>query len=177
MAGTIALTDKNFDAQVQKGGTLFIDFTAAWCPPCQAFAPTYEKAAQQHRGITFGKVDVDAEAELADDFDVQSVPTLVAIRDGVVVLVEEGALSAKELSRVIGEVQALDMNEVRAALEAEEKESSAPAKKPAAAKGAAKKAAPAKGAAKKAPAAKGAAKKATAAKKAPAKSKKAAGKR
>jgi len=125
---TLTLTEKNFDAQVQKGGILFIDFWADWCAPCKSFAPIYEGAAKKHGDIVFGKLDVDAQEGLADDFDIQGIPTLIAIRDGVVVAREEGALPAKVLEEVVSGVRALDMDFVRAELEAEEKKAAAPKK-------------------------------------------------
>ncbi len=124
----LTLTEKNFDATVQKGGILFIDFWADWCAPCKSFAPIYERVAKKHGDIVFGKLDVDAQEGLADDFDIQGIPTLIAIRDGVVVAREEGALPAKVLEEVVSGVRALDMDFVRAELEAEEKKAAAPKK-------------------------------------------------
>ncbi len=168
MAGLITLTEKNFEATVQKGGTLFIDFTATWCAPCGEFAPIFEAASKKHGTVMFGRVDVDAEEALADEFEIEVMPTIVAIRDGVLVASEEGLMTAEEFEEIIAGVAALDMNGVRADLEADEAaEATKAAKKAPAKKAAAKKAPAKKVAAKKAPAKKVTAK--VVAKKTPAK--------
>jgi thioredoxin 1 len=150
MAGIAALTDKNFDETVQKGGIVIIDFWATWCAPCKKFAPVFEKVAKKHADVVFARVDVDADEQLADDFDIEGIPTVVAIRDGVVVGAEEGAMPAAVLEEFIAQVRALDMDDVRATLALEEEQEaeaaeapkkakkSAPAKKPAAKKPAAR---------------------------------------
>lgn len=138
MAATQTLTEENFDITVQKGGTLFIDFWATNCEFCAEFAPVFEAVAKKQKNIVFGKVDVDAQEGLADDFDIEGTPTLIVIRDGVVVAREEGAMSAKELEEVVAGVGALDMDFIRSELAAEEtraaKKAPAGKKKPAAKK-------------------------------------------
>jgi thioredoxin 1 len=90
-----------------------VDFWADWCPPCRQFAPVYDRAAERHTDIVFGKVDTEAQPELAAAFDVRSIPTLLIVRDGVTLYANPGALSAPALEELIGKARALDMDEVR----------------------------------------------------------------
>lgn len=110
--GTLELTEENFEATLQKGGILFIDFWAAWCGPCRAFAPVFEAAATKHADIIFAKVDTEAQGGLAAAFEVQAIPTLAIFRDGVMLGRNPGALPAAALEGVIEQVRALDMKEV-----------------------------------------------------------------
>ena len=115
MAGaTLELTEKNFEETLAKGGTLFIDFWAAWCGPCRAFAPTFEAAAGKHPDITFAKVDTEAQQGLAQAFEIQSIPTLAIFREGILLGVNSGALPPAALEEIIGKVREMDMTEVKA---------------------------------------------------------------
>jgi thioredoxin 1 len=95
-----------------------IDFWAAWCGPCRAFAPVYERVSEKHPDITFGKVDTEAEQALAAKFDIRSIPTIMAIRDGVIVFAQPGALPESALESLIEQVEKLDMDDVRKQLAA-----------------------------------------------------------
>ncbi|MDJ0341817.1 thioredoxin [Streptomyces sp. H10-C2] len=110
---TVELTKENFDEVVTGNDFVLIDFWAAWCGPCRMFAPVYEKAAASNPDLVFAKVDTEAQPELAASFDIQSIPTLMIVRDRVAVFAQPGALPAAALDDVIGQARALDMDEVR----------------------------------------------------------------
>jgi len=109
---TKALTAATFD-EVAGDGIVLIDFWADWCGPCKRFAPTYEKLSDVHTDIVFGKVDTEAEQELAAKFEIMSIPTIMAIRDGVIVFSQAGALPEQAVESLITQVRSLDMDEVR----------------------------------------------------------------
>lgn len=110
---TVELTEKNF-GDVVKSGTVLVDFWASWCGPCRMFAPVFEQASEDHPDITFGKVDTEAEIGLAQAFGISSIPTLMVVRDGVVLYAQPGALPAPALAELIEKAEAVDMDEVRA---------------------------------------------------------------
>ena len=110
---TIDLTAADFEETVTKDGITLVDFWADWCGPCKAFAPVYEEASQKYPEIRFGKVDTEAEQQLAGAANIRSIPTLMAFRDGILVFSQPGALPAPALEQVITAVQDLDMDDVR----------------------------------------------------------------
>jgi thioredoxin 1 len=110
---TVELTAANFDEVTEQPGIVLVDFWADWCVPCKRFAPIYERSSEKHQDIVFGKVDTEAQQELAMRYNIQSIPTIMAIRDGVVVFAQPGALPESALESLIEQVEALDMDEVR----------------------------------------------------------------
>lgn len=114
---TLELTSENFESTVTSEGITFVDFWADWCMPCRAFAPVFEKAADAHPDVRFGKVDTEAERSLAGAAEISAIPTLMAFRDGILVFRQSGALPAKALEEVIDAIEALDMDDVRRQLD------------------------------------------------------------
>ncbi|MER6466059.1 thioredoxin [Streptomyces sp. NPDC048409] len=120
MSSTVELTKENFDQMVSENEFVLIDFWASWCGPCRTFAPVFEKAAQANPDLVFAKVDTEAQPELAAAFDIQSIPTLMIVRDQVAVFAQPGALPEAALTDVIGQARKLDMDEVRKSIAAQQ---------------------------------------------------------
>jgi thioredoxin 1 len=115
---TVELTTENFNETVSGDGLVLVDFWATWCPPCRMFGPVFEKASERHADAVFGKIDTEAQPELAAAFSITSIPTLMIIRDGIVLYAQAGALPEAALEQLITKASELDMDEVRASLPA-----------------------------------------------------------
>ena len=121
MGGTpIELTQANFKSVVEADGIVIVDWWAPWCGPCRGFAPVFEAVAMKHADITFGKVNTEQEQELAKVFEIRSIPTVMVLRDQVVLFVQPGTLPEAGLDDIIRQVRALDMSVIKAQLAAEQ---------------------------------------------------------
>lgn len=110
---TQTITGENFRETIEKDGIVLLDFWAEWCGPCKRFGPVYEQVSEEYPDHTFGKIDTEVNQELAAGLQIQSIPTLMAFRDGILVYRDAGALPPKALKDLITQVEALDMDEVR----------------------------------------------------------------
>ena len=120
---TFELTKDTFEGTIASKGITIVDVWAEWCGPCRMFGPIFEKASEAHPEIRFGKVDTEAEQELAGMAGISSIPTLMIFRDGILLFNQAGALPAPALEDIIGKVEALDMTEVRAEIAKQDSQS------------------------------------------------------
>lgn len=119
----ITLTEENFNETVENNDIVIIDFWAEWCGPCKAFGPVFEKIAEKHTDIAFGKVNTEEQQGLAGHFQIRSIPTLMILKEKVVVFNQAGALPEEALEDVIKQVKELDMDMVRAEIAKEQSQS------------------------------------------------------
>ncbi len=120
----VNLNAENFNETAEKNPIMIIDFWAPWCGPCRQFAPIYEETATEYPDIVFGKVNTEEEQDIAGYFKIQSIPTVMIIREGVIVFAQPGMLPKEGLKDVIEQVLALNMDDVRAEIAKEETKNS-----------------------------------------------------
>jgi len=118
----IDLTTQTFDETLDNNDIVIIDFWAEWCGPCRQFAPTFEKVADENPDVVFGKVNTEEQQSLAMKYGVHSIPTLMVVRDGIILLNQGGMLPEDAFGKLIDHVKGLDMDQVRAEMEAEDNE-------------------------------------------------------
>jgi thioredoxin len=111
---TIEITKENFEEIVTKNSMVILDFWAAWCGPCKAFAPAFEAASEKYPDVVFGKINTEEQQELAGHFQIRSIPNVMLFRDQIVLFSQPGAMPAAGIDSVIEQAKALDMDKVRA---------------------------------------------------------------
>lgn len=115
----VNVTADTFNDTVEGDGMVILDFWAPWCGPCKSFGPIFEAAAEKHPDIVFAKINTEDEQELAAHFKIRSIPTLMALKDGIVVFHQAGAMMAPQFEQLVQAVRDLDMDRVRADMAAQ----------------------------------------------------------
>jgi thioredoxin 1 len=107
------LTKENFEQVITSNATVIVDYWAPWCGPCRGFAPVFERVAEANPDVVFAKVNTDDEQEIAQHFQIRSIPTLMVFREQIIVFSQPGALPQNALEQIVAKAKDLDMEEVR----------------------------------------------------------------
>jgi thioredoxin len=116
----VELTKENFEQVITGNNTVVVDYWAPWCGPCRGFAPVFEKVSEQHPDVVFAKVNTDEEQEIAAHFQIRSIPTLMVFREQIIVFSQPGALPQGAFEQVVSRAKALDMEDVRKQIAAQD---------------------------------------------------------
>lgn len=119
---TVELNKENFENTINSSNLVLVDFWAAWCGPCRNFAPVYERASEKHTDVVFGKVNTEEQRELAQTFQIRSIPTLMIFREQIIIFSQAGSLPEQALTEVIEKAKNLDMDLVRAEIAKQQSE-------------------------------------------------------
>tara|TARA_B100001094_G_C17794962_1_gene606238 strand:- start:19 stop:399 length:381 start_codon:yes stop_codon:yes gene_type:complete len=114
---TVEINEPSFSDIIDNNSIVFLDFWASWCGPCVAYGPVYERVSEDFPDVVFGKIDTEAEPQLAQSFNIRSIPTTIAFKEGIGVFMQPGALPEEALRDLVEKISELDMDEVRAELE------------------------------------------------------------
>ena len=118
---TVNITEPEFAEIIENNELIILDFWAEWCGPCKAYGPVYERVSEEFSNVVFGKIDTETEQALAGYFNVKSIPTTIAFKEGIGVFSQPGALPEEALKDLVTQLQNLNMDEVRAEIEEEKR--------------------------------------------------------
>ena len=119
---TVDVTAENFNEIISNNDFVIVDFWAPWCGPCKGFSPVYEELSEKNPDIVFAKVNTEDQQQLAGEFQIRSIPTLMIFREQIILFSQPGALQGSQLEQVIEQAQGLDMEEVKKDIEKQQAE-------------------------------------------------------
>lgn len=122
----VELTKDNFEQTINDNDFIIVDYWAPWCGPCRSFAPTFEKVSEEFPDIVFAKVNTEEEQEIAAQFGIRSIPTLMIFRDNIIIYSEAGALPEGPFRELVSKAAELDMDDVRKQIAESQQEGSQP---------------------------------------------------